>query len=101
MPDLEVKGFRSSAEHDKHIEILEFCRQKGVSLPRETAAYFGDGSEDIDPRNIEPETIEDLLKVDIGAAVSDYDEREMVEGYVLDVRRLPPDVTTVRFEVRY
>jgi hypothetical protein len=56
-----VKGFRSplDLEHQKHVKVLNFCKEMGVSLPPETDKYFGD---DIRIECIDPD---DLLEVEI------------------------------------
>ena len=56
-----AKGFRSplDPEHQKHVKVLTFCKEMGVSLPPETAKYFGD---DIRIECIDPD---DLLEVEI------------------------------------
>jgi hypothetical protein len=58
---ISVKGFRSplDQEHQKHIKVLQFCKEMKVSLPEETAKYFGD---DIRIECIDPD---DLLEVEI------------------------------------
>ena len=58
---ISVKGFRSplDLEHQKHIKVLQFCKEMEVSLPEETAEYFGD---DIRIDCIDPD---DLLVVEI------------------------------------
>ena len=58
---ISVQGFRSplDLEHQKHIKVLQFCKEMKVSLPEETAKYFGD---DISMDCIDPD---DLLVVKI------------------------------------
>jgi len=90
-----VQAFKSSAEHDKHVKILKFCRKQKVSLPKETAAYFGNDSEGIDPDDIYDEEIEELLRVDI--EVREFSPHESADAYEINVKDLPPEVERIRF----
>jgi hypothetical protein len=108
---LSLIAYRSSAEHDKHVRIVEFCRANGVSLPRETAAYFGDASEGIDPNNLNIE-IDDLLRCG-EVLLDDGDDRprgtiqsarideEMSVGFELAVSAIPKGATRLRVCWRY
>ena len=85
-----VKGFRSpeDSEHQKHVKVLQFCKDMGVSLPEETAEYFGD---DIRIDRIDPD---DLLVVEIPFHKVDVDD-----GYNYEVilSEIPKGINKIRF----
>ena len=85
-----VNGYRSpeDSEHQKHVKVLQFCKEVGVSLPQETAEYFGD---DIRIEYIDPD---DLLIVEIPFHKVDVDD-----GYNYEVilSEIPEGVNKIRF----
>lgn len=75
-------------EYAKHKAVYDFCRQQGVSLPKETEAYF-DG-----------EPPEDKLAVKL--PVQEWGNREyMQEGFELLVKDIPAGVHKIRFYNSY
>lgn len=103
---LYLRAYRSSAEHDKHVKIAEMCRANDVSLPRETAAYFGDDSEGVSA-NLSQDEVDELLQVgevyvydgddvvrgNMPAALLDV---EMQLGFEIDVASIPKGATRLR-----
>ena len=85
-----VSGYRSpeDSEHQKHVKVLQFCKEMGVSLPQETAEYFGD---DIKIEYIDPD---DLLEVEIPFHKVDVDA-----GYNYEVilSEIPKGINKIRF----
>ena len=107
---LYLTAYRSSAEHEKHLKIVEMCRQCSVSLPRETAAYFGDDSDGVDPRELED--TDERLRVAF-VQLSDGEDRprgtleataineEMIVGFEIAVDDLPKDAKRLRIVWHY
>lgn len=95
-----IVGFKDRTEHDKHLRVLEVCREAGVSVPRETAAYLGDDSEGISPDAWSEYEIEERLQTGLGACVSNFN-REMEEGFEIDVDSIPSDVKVIRIYNSY
>ena len=91
----------SKTEHDSHVKVLQFCREQKVSLPVETAAYFGDESEGIDPNCISDNEVEELLETDIKCCVTKDTSVEMQERWEIDVSKIPRGVTRIRFTNSY
>jgi hypothetical protein len=73
-------------------KIWDACQEAKISPPEKVAeffdSYYGDGP---DPKGV-------LVRLDLckPPCVSEYRD-EMSEGIEIDVRKLPPDVTIVRF----
>lgn len=108
---LSLIAYRSSAEHDKHVRIVEFCRANEVSLPRETAAYFGDDSDGVDLRNLDID-VDDLLRAGevllddgddtpCGTIQAARVDEEMTVGFELAVSAIPEGATRLRVCWRY
>jgi hypothetical protein len=100
MPEPRIKAFMSCDEHERHVRIMKMCKEEKVSLPRETATYFGDDSDDINPNCIEESIIEEKLEVDISRAVFEYKE-EMIDGFEVLMKHIPKHVVRIRFYVSY
>ena len=85
-----VKGYRSpdDAEHQKHLKVLQVCREVGVSLPEETSDYF-DG---IKPEYIDPDS---TLEVDI--LVHNVHPDSDTVGYEVILSEIPQGVHKIRF----
>lgn len=96
-----IQAFKSSDEHDKHVRVLEFCRVEGVTVPIETAAYFGDDTEGTDPNEYYDIEIEEMLKVDLGACLTRDNSVEMENRWEIDVSKIPPGVAIIRFTNSY
>ena len=87
-----IQAFRDmNGEFKKMLEILLFCREKGVSLPKEVEEYFGDNA-DYD----EDEIKDEMLEIDITSLVRDWTSTS-ADGYEVDVKDLPKEVKTLRF----
>jgi hypothetical protein len=95
-----IVAFKDRKEHDKHLRIRQMCIEEGVSLPRETAAYFGDDSEGIDPNAWNEYELEERLETSLGGCVSKWG-REMEDGFEIDVDYIPKDVKKIRFYNSY
>lgn len=78
-------------EFQKHKEILLLCNQHNVTLPKETALYFGDDS----PNEY---LLDEKLEVELAEGIDYIEYREdSIEGYEVDLTRLPKGVTKLRF----
>lgn len=84
IPDTDV-------EFQKHKKILLMCLENEVSLPKETAKYFGS---DTAYEYLLEEKLEIALKEDIHYKDWSEDSRE---GYEVDLTKLPKGVTKLRF----
>jgi hypothetical protein len=112
MSTVYVEAYRTSEEHKKHVEVLAFCRERGVSLPRETAAYFGDDADGIDPEAFSVEDVEERLRLG-SVRIGDGDvrpfgnisaapvDREMCVGVEISLQNLPPDTKWLRCYVHH
>jgi|GEM_PF-1350777 len=99
----DIKAYKKSDEHDKHVRIWRMCQEEGVGLPPETAAYFsklGDYIKD-NPDNLCDDEVRDLLETDLQDSVRKIEGEEMVDGYEIDVAKLPKDVAIIRFANHY
>lgn len=99
-----VCGLKDNAEHEKHVTVWEFCMQQKVSLPKETAEYFGWESheaEGIDPKQMNDGEIEEMLEVSERDLISHGCLKEWGDdsrtGFELDVSKIPKDVTRIGF----
>lgn len=85
----KIVAFVSSNDpiFQKHWRIWTMCRDERVSLPKETEEYF---------RGCD--SPEDKLTVNLvkGQHYTDYHE-DMVEGFEVDITKLPPGVQVLRF----
>ena len=83
-PDTDV-------DFQKHKKILLMCLEAKVSLPKETALYFGEES----PSEY---LLDEKLSIDLKEDVH-YKEwsDESSQGYELDLTQLPKGVTKLRF----
>jgi len=77
--------------YQKHLRILTMCKKENVSLPKETADYFGTCDEP-------EEKLQFILKRD-----DHYTkwQDEMREGFEVDLTKLPKEVTKIRFYNSY
>lgn len=78
-------------EFQKHKKILLMCIENAVSLPKETAEYFG--NEYADEESLDTK-LEIELKEDIH--YKDFSE-EGRQGFEVDLSKLPTGVTKLRF----
>lgn len=84
MPDTD-------ADFQKHKKILQMCLENEVSLPKETALYFGQE---------EPEEylLDEKLSVSLKENVHYKDwSDESSQGYEVDLSKLPKGITKLRF----
>lgn len=95
-----IVGFRNRVDHDKHLAVRDVCRDAGVSLPRETAAYFGDDSEGVDADAWGDSEIEERLQTSLGPCATKW-FGEMKDGFEIDVDLIPKDVKTIRIYNSY
>jgi len=86
-----VVAFRpADAKWKKMRAIWQSCRDAEIEVPREVEAFFDD--KDPDDNGVEIGE-KDLVKC---GAIKEW-EHENGTGFELDVKKLPPDVTVVRF----
>ncbi len=88
-----IEAFMPDTDADfiKHKNVLLACREAGVSLPKETAGYFGSddtSNETLDERLIVP------LQLSLDYVNYSEDDRH---GFEVDLTRLPKGVTKLRF----
>ena len=81
----------TDAEFKKHKTILLMCSENEVSLPKETAEYFG--SEDAEEYLLD-EKLEIELEEDVH--YKDWSD-EGSQGFEVDLLKLPKGVTKLRF----
>lgn len=82
-----IKGFRPADEAWKKMKAAwESCEAANVPVPREIEKFFGD----------EPPGNKPGIEVDLGKAVTPYRE-EGVDGFEVDINKLPKGITIVRF----
>ena len=82
-----VVGFKGADDKWREMKrVYETCEAAGVSIPDEVDDYF-DGCGPGDSPGMD---------VDISDCVSDY-EGEACSGIEVDITRLPPDVSKIRF----
>ena len=84
MPDTDL-------EFQKHKKILLMCKEAEVSLPKETAEYFGDDSP-------EEYNLDEKLEINLieGTHYEEW-EGDMQQGFEVDLSKLPKGVTKLRF----
>lgn len=88
-----IKGFilDTDPEYQKHKEVLLFCHKAEVSLPSETAAYFG-------IQFPQPYILEEKLEMQLEKGVHYEGWREDGSGgFEVDLTKLPKGVTKLRF----
>lgn len=89
-----IKAFipDTDPEYQKHKFIVEACLDADVSLPKETSAYFGGYGR--------PGThmLEEKLEIELkeGEHYVDWSD-ESSQGFEVDLTKLPPGVTKLRF----
>jgi hypothetical protein len=78
-------------EFKKHKKILLMCLEHKVSLPKETAEYFGSN-------DAEEYLLDEKLQIELEKDVH-YKEwsDESCEGFEVDLSKLPKEVTILRF----
>ena len=75
----------------KHLSVYNVCREAGVSLPKETADYFGSNQ----PYSGLPE--EKLeFKLEKGVHYKNFSQN-MCQGFEIEIDKLPKEVTKIRF----
>lgn len=92
-----ISGFVSDTnpEYQKHKKVLLFCEEQGVSLPKETAEYFGSDSADL-------YLLDEKLSIELVKNIHYVEYREdMVEGFEVDLSKLPSGVSKLRFYNSY
>ena len=81
-----IKGFRPPDEkYERMCNVFRACVEAGLEPPEEITLFFG--GEPPDPRGVE---------VTIDDAVQEYED-DSREGYEVTIKKLPPDVTIIRF----
>jgi hypothetical protein len=87
-----VKGYRSAKNptYQKHLRILQVCKEEQVSLPGETAAYF-------DRPNINYLDPEEVLSFEI--PFQEVKPTEGNHGWEVFLDQLPEGTEKIRFEM--
>lgn len=81
-----VKGFRPADEQwEKMKQIWETCEEADVPIPKEVEEFFDDEEPGDRPG----------MEIDLGDAVSEYNA-DMMDGYEIDITKLPPGVKIIR-----
>ena len=85
----------TDATYQKHRKVLLVCLGAKVSLPKETAEYFGSEEpyEDLLDEKLEIKLIRNKHYKDYSA--------DMTDGFEVDLTKLPEGVTTLRFTNSY
>jgi hypothetical protein len=82
-----VIGFRPPDDKWKAMKtVYDACDQANVRIPEEVAKFFN-GSRP-DPSGVE-------VRIDNTPAVKEY-RADMVDGYEIDITKLPPGLTIIR-----
>lgn len=92
-----IKAFieETDATFLKHKKVLLACHEANVSLPKETAEYFDCEYPEL---SVLEEKIEFSLKN--GVHYKEYN-KDMIDGYEVDLTKLPKEVTKIRFYNSY
>ncbi len=92
-----IQGFIPDTDetYQKHKKVLLACNEADVSLPTETADYFGYNYPELCA--LEEKLEFKLIK---GVHYSDFNEN-MVEGFEIDIRNLPKSISKIRFYNSY
>lgn len=88
-----IKAFipDTDSEYQRHKKVLVACVECDVSLPKETAEYFGN---DIGNLSLLDDKLEfDIKNSNCLSEWSDYNSG----GYEIDITKLPLGVTKIRF----
>ena len=89
---LHVVGFRPPDETWHRMKAAyDACNSANVPIPKEVDDYFGD--EEPDPSGVE-------IKLTNHECCEDYSP-EMVEGFEVDLTKLPKGITKLRFTVNW
>ena len=90
---MSITGFVSpnNEKYKKHAKVLIACLEADVSLPKETAEYFGSTYPD-------KYLLDEKLEIEIKK--HKYYE-DMVEGFEIIVSEIPEDVHKIRFVNNY
>jgi len=90
----DITGYREKDKRwDEMVEVYKTCENAGVAIPSEVEEFFN---------GEHPDSIcaMDGFSVDINCAMEQIDE-EMVEGWWVDVEKLPKGVKIIRFANSY
>lgn len=81
----------TDAEFKKHKKILLMCLENEVSLPKETAEYFGN-------EDAEEYLLDEKLEIELEENVHYKDwSDESSQGFEVDLSKLPKGVAKLRF----
>lgn len=91
-PKSEVIGFKSPDEKWRKMKaIWDACNKAEVQVPNDVLKYFNYSPPD--ERGVEVE-LKDT------PCCTEYKE-EMCDGFEIDMKKLPPDLTHIRFYISY
>jgi hypothetical protein len=85
----------TDATYQKHKKVLLACDEADVSLPKETADYFGCTKPDT-------EVLEEKLRFELikGVHYKEYNA-ETSQGFEIDLKSLPKEIAKIRFYNSY
>lgn len=94
-----VRAFRSENDKEflKHKEIVNFCIQKGVSLPEETAKFFESVEFDAGDRNPNNVDFNSTLEIELVEGVHFKKDDSVAYGIRVDISKLPSNVASLLF----
>jgi len=78
----------------KMTQVKLSCDAVGISYPKEVNEYFKDPTDSVENLRRKMETV--LIENAVSRC-----NRDMVDGFEVDLSKLPKDVTSIRFENSY
>lgn len=85
----------SDPTYQKHLAVFKACQNADVSLPKETADYFGSNEPYY---GLEEEKLE--FKLEKGIHYKEW-SAEMCQGFEIDINKIPKEVSKIRFYNSY
>jgi len=92
-----VQGIKPADEKFRKMKaIYDACNESGVSIPKEVQAFFGDEA---------PDSAGVVVSLEASAKgpVQEWrpEDGDTLEGFVVDLRKLPADIKIIRFVNSY
>jgi len=89
---IHVVGFKPPDEKWRKMKaVWDACTQVGVNVPPEVVKFFDGGNPD--PTGVEVSE-SNLVKC---GALREWDDKNSANGYEVDLKKVPADVTVIRF----